>query len=786
MTVSFQPAQGTLKLSKKHQAILDAAKRVEKEGAKEEDFATFIANGAGTDSKDAMPSKLLIKKGQVWWQVLEAVLQEAAANASVPEKEGMSQNPTPQDVEKMRKEGKAKLEEQVALYHKEAKLSKSDAVWMKTVMKDGTASDRCSALTLAFQQSPVHGLEHLKALLAIAQSHNRHDSLLALDAIKETFGDDEIKLLPAGRKLLYIHQQPLRMVHGLDRVRPLAAMLWVVEETLKQIYLDVIRLLEVLSQDAITYSRERACRHLFDLLKNGSPVEQAQNILTLLCNKLGDGERRLASRIPFYLTELVNAHPQQLTLLACEHVKAVVDRKGVSDKTRYYALTFLVQIRLSPSQPGITAVLLQIYFGLFQQYIVDNLQAASKPSKYPKRDKRIRQKKRARGEEPADSATAALNIPAEHARMARILLTGINRAFPFAVEASTAPSTANKTTTEAHTGANLKHLLLQFSQPLLKMCATTVALPTTLQALQLLLLLAPTGPDSLKNQIIKEIETILAEQVRLRSASASHALFLRVFHQLVSIGKGGLVLIKDEKHVGQLLKSLLRFCLSVISPAFTVGALAVTGDSLQRRPGVRASMLQSAPENIADARDQGLWELIALSRHYHPRVRRLAGSLLKCGALPALNPSSADALVHQKPFEYLSLTTLLAAWTRMDRKSQLGKDDRDLNRVMADAEEFDFIHHFAALKDSTSKTAADSAADLDAEADRLMEEEIARGAIDDEDIDFGSDGDDDEDDGDEDFDFGGSEDENSDCEGNDLDAAADDVFMDADDFDGDI
>ena len=283
------------------------------------------------------------------------------------------------------------------------------------------------------QASPLHALEHLKALGEMAKSKSRHEALLALDAMRDLFTSAESKILPPHRKLRYVHQQP-----GIDKLenaemRRKCALLWYWEESLKAAYLEMIRVLEIIAQDPIGHSRQRACRILYELLR-ANPHEQDSNIMSLLANKLGDSERILASRIPYYFTELVNAHPKVLTAGAIEHMRTVIDRTGVTDRTRYYALCFLIQIRLTRSTPAITASLLQIYLGLFTKYILNNLEAVQgRNKKDAKRrlQKRIRHKQKKRGE-----AVESVEVPEEHARLAKALLTGINRAFPSGAETS--------------------------------------------------------------------------------------------------------------------------------------------------------------------------------------------------------------------------------------------------------------------------------------------------------------------------------------------------------------
>lgn len=693
-------------------------------------------------------------------------------------------------VEKLRKEGASVMEGEVAKHKREQKLSKIDAEWYKTVLKKGTISDRISAYTLAFQASPLHGLEHLKSLLEMAKSKSRHEALLALDALKDLFCQNECPLIPPGRKLRYMHQQPVNALGTCTpELRRQAALLWYFEESLKAAYLEIIKTAEILTQDPILHARERGCRLIYEMLR-ANPFEQESNIMALLANKLGDSERRLASRIPYYFSELVNAHPRQLTLSAVEHVRQVMDRPGVSDRCKYYALTFLVQIRLSRSAPAITAALLQIYLGLFKTYIINSIaQESSKDNKKnkfnSKRQKRLRHRQKQRG-----IVVEAPSVPEEHARMAKMLLTGINRAFPFASNA----------------GDELKQLLLSFSVPLLQLCQPGVAFPTTIQALNLLLTLAP-HDQSLRQSVLRAIQSLLDNQDRLRTASASYPLVIRVIGRSLTL----MIDSNDRAGVEIMLKSLLRFCLSIISPSFVVASLVLFEATLARLPVLKA-MVHVAPDSIDSARKGSAFELVALTRHYHPRVRRYALALLRtCRASTA-----ADAEINAAPFEKISFSLFLDVWSRMRRTEKKEAADKKksaaasaalvdgldsdgenelANRVFQQDEsrkrapkltdnaeiaaalytqdEFSFVADFAAEKDrrtaaeveraekARKKRRAGSEADeddIEAEADAFMEEAI-RGMIpgegdSDDDFDYGSiGGDSDDEEADEDDDF---------------------------------
>lgn len=669
---------------------------------------------------------------------------------------------SPQLVEKLRNEGASVMEGEVAKYKREQNLSKADSEWMKMVLKKGTVSDRCSALTLAFQASPLHGLDHFKGLVEMAKSKSRNEALLALEAIKDLFAGQEGSIMPPGRKLRYLHQQSVSSItQCTPEQRRQAALFWYFEESLKTAYLEIIKVIEILTQDPILHARERGCRLAYQLLL-ANPHEQDGNILALLANKLGDSERRLSSRIPYYFAQLANTHSKLLTALAIEHIRQVIERPGVTDRTKYYALTFLVEVRLARGAPAVTAAILQVYLGLFKQYIVASMASAGEKNKFTsKRQKRLRHRQKRRGELPSTNDTLA--VPEEHARMAKMLLCGINRAFPFASNA----------------GEELKQLLLGFATPLLGLCSPKVAFPTTIQALNLLLTLAP-HDQALRQNVLGSIQGLLDQQDRLRLASASHPLMIRVLGRSLNL----LIEANDRQGIESLLKSLLRFCLAIISPAFVVAALVLFEAALARLPGLKG-MLNVAPESLEVAKKSSAFELVALTRHYHPRIKRYATALL--ASCRTASNSTTDKEVNAAPFEKISFALFLSVWNRMRRaggkasgkkNKSVDSDDSDddfearmaegvfskstekksdnaqITAALYAQDEYAFVGVFAAEKDrqmaaeearrqakrakkrkeENSDADFDYSDDIEAEADAIMEKAI-RGMIGDEDVD---------------------------------------------------
>lgn len=100
------------------------------------------------------------------------------------------------------------------------------------------------------------------------------------------------------------------------------------------------------------------------------------------------------------------------------------------------------------------------------------------------------------------------------------------------------------------------------------------------------------------------------------------------------------------------------------------------------------SMINTAPESIEVARSEGFYELIALSRHYQPRVRRYALAILETSRLPP--ETASDRQVLAEPFEKLSFLMLLDVWNRMRRTQQQQKSAKSDDESEADEPKNDF------------------------------------------------------------------------------------------------
>lgn len=309
--------------------------------------------------------------------------------------------------------------------------------FLSTIMSSGTMNDKVSALTLAVQESPVHNIRALEALLGLASKKNRSQAIIALAALVDLMGTGLV--LPSERKLRAFHQQPA-LVGALQEASVLTwnpsaglpggltgphLISWAYEDWLKGTYFKIIQLLEVWCRDEIEYSRSRALDFVFGLLRE--KPEQEANLLRLLVNRLGDRDRKISSRASYLLLQLQSAHPGMKTVIIRTIEHEILLRPREPLKARYYAINTLNQTILSSREKSVAVSLLNIYFGTFTAMLKNGEMASvSHPSEAS--DTKAKSQRRQRN--PPVKKAGNEGELAE--KVVSAVLVGINRAVPFA------------------------------------------------------------------------------------------------------------------------------------------------------------------------------------------------------------------------------------------------------------------------------------------------------------------------------------------------------------------
>ncbi|XP_064621873.1 CCAAT/enhancer-binding protein zeta-like [Lineus longissimus] len=428
-------------------------------------------------------------------------------------------------IENLRHYASRLLEDDTKLYKNKKDSSKSsDVAWMKKVISSGTLSDKVAGLTVLIQDDLVHNLSCLDTLINMVTTKGKRECLLALDTLKELFLSD---LLPDNRKLKTFEQHPLSAVDelasGNKDSRDKRLLMWYVEDQLKEAYAKFVKALEGISHDTLPASKKKAMNVIFELLI--SKPEQEKVLLMMLINKLGDPDYKIASKGAHFLTQLVEKHPNMKHVLTLE-IERLLYRTNISPKAQYYAICFLNQIILSQAECKLATRLIGVYFSFFKSYVK-------------------------KGE--VDS------------KMMSALLSGVNRAYPFATD-------KEKIGEQMNTLYKLVHI---------------VNFNTSIQALMLLYQVMGTNENLSDRYYMALYKKLLDPDLRHCS---KQAMFLNLLFKSLT---------KDdaEKRVMAFLKRLLQIC-SYQSPCFVCAALVLFSEVIKAKPGLLN--LQNIPEDSDD------------------------------------------------------------------------------------------------------------------------------------------------------------------------------------------
>lgn len=284
-----------------------------------------------------------------------------------------------------------------------------DTKWISQVLTSGTSSDKLAALVLLVQQSPIHGLKHLDSLLQLANKKSHRDAMQVIEAVKDLFLTN---LLPHDRKLYTFHmrihqflQNVINLPSGIKntgnsgqaskyKLNGETLVRWYFEDELKQRYAKFLRILaNAMTESTITFFKIGTMKTAHELLTERPEAEGT--LLTMLVNKLGDPDGSIASKTNSLLTQLIERHEAMKSIIIRE-VRQFVYQPNLALRSQYYGILFLNQLPLQRHYPSLAIDLISTYFTLFETCIKRN-QLGSK--------------------------------------LLSALLTGINRAFPYATEA---------------------------------------------------------------------------------------------------------------------------------------------------------------------------------------------------------------------------------------------------------------------------------------------------------------------------------------------------------------
>ncbi|RMD42697.1 hypothetical protein DV735_g2395, partial [Chaetothyriales sp. CBS 134920] len=552
----------------------------------------------------------------------------------------------------------ALLAEENEVYRQEQQPGSQHSFY-NTVVTSGTLSDKISALSLAVQESPIHNVKALEALLGLSKKRSRAQAVDVLRALKDLLAQGS--LLPSDRRLYHFPSQPglHRACSKLKRWVPGDALprgieeqhliAWAFEDWLKHRYFDILQTLEVWCNDEIEFAKSRALSYVYELLRE--KAEQESNLLRLLVNKLGDPVKKIASQASYLLRELLQVHPAMKGVVVSAIETDFIFRPGQSLHGKYYATITLNQTALSSHQSDLAVQLLGIYFGLFSSILKTSARGDGEGVAAPT-EKSLTRAQRQRAQSKKTAGQPQKEDLQE--KLISAILTGVNRAYPYA------SSDDNGTTFSEHLDTLFK-------------IAHSTNFNTSIQAMLLIQQLSAMHQPSSDRFYRLLYESLLDPRLVV---SSKQQMYLNLLHRSL---KADL----NSKRVMAFVKRILQI-LSLHEPSFICGAFFLlkdldaafpsllslvdqpaeadleeevfkdvddnneasdTVDDTPQVPSHAYNAHKRAPEH-ANADNSCAWELIPYLSHFHPSVLVSAEKYLTHDKLPGKPDLSLHTLMH--------------------------------------------------------------------------------------------------------------------------------------------
>ncbi|RDL42133.1 ARM repeat-containing protein [Venustampulla echinocandica] len=560
-------------------------------------------------------------------------------------------------IESLKQYAVSLLEKDSNLYASKHLSSSSSHRFLSTIMSSGTLSDKVSALTLVIQESPVHTTQSFENLLVLAKKRSRAQAVNALGALKDLLGSGVV--LPSDRRLRSFASQPgllgtlqensvaswklgQRLPGNLTKSLLIS---WAFEDWLKEAYFDMLKVLEGWCNDEVLYARSRAVTYVYELLKD--KPEQEANLLRLLVNKLGDPDKKIASRTSYLLLQLQVSHPLMKPIIIASIETELLLRPGQSSHAKYYAINTLNQTILRATEDEVAKKLLDIYFELFVSLLKKPDPKALQAGPVVNRKGQVqgggapmgkKAKDKAAKEEEAKSASQETTE-----KMISAVLTGVNRAFPF--------SKADDVSLEKHMGTLFR-------------ITHSSNFNTSIQALMLIEQLATSKQLSVDRFYRTLYESLLDPRL---VTSSKHALYLNLLFRALRADL-------SIKRVKAFAKRLLQI-VTLHQPPFICGIIYLLRELETTFPGLKTLLtdpeaddeddeevfrdvpededlnvpeqeqnIESKPVEAYDGRKRDpehsnadkscLWESIPFLVHFHPSVSLFASRLVNNETMP--------------------------------------------------------------------------------------------------------------------------------------------------------
>ncbi|CAD1478872.1 unnamed protein product [Heterotrigona itama] len=297
------------------------------------------------------------------------------------------------EISHLRNEAKKYLDSEISVFQlKESKYTDSETTWLRTALTQGTTSDKVAAAIVLVQNNPKYNLPRLIKLVNQVRVAKHNQCNMIIKSLRDLFLFD---LLHPKFKLLRFEEQNLDELvkfnsESTDLSKKKLMVHWYFEDQLREQYEHFVMSLATIASDTVDVNREVAISVMTDLLIGNA--EQEHKLLELIVNKIGDPSSKIGSKVIFCLNKLLHEHPN-MKLVVLREVEKLLFRKNVAQRAQYYAICLLTQFLLSKKDEKLASTLIEVYFAFFK---------------------------------------ACLKKGEPDSRMMAAILTGVNRAYPFA------------------------------------------------------------------------------------------------------------------------------------------------------------------------------------------------------------------------------------------------------------------------------------------------------------------------------------------------------------------
>ncbi|VVT55489.1 uncharacterized protein SAPINGB_P004622 [Magnusiomyces paraingens] len=517
-------------------------------------------------------------------------------------------------IEALHTQAKALLSKENEIFIHEGNKSGAQKQFLSQLLSAGTLSDKISAYTLLVQESPLHSVKYFNAMLGLCRKKSRGNALQSIAALKDMFING---VLP-DRKLRYFKNQPTLS----NKTPPEVLILWAFEDWLKGFFFSLVQILEILSHDTVSYVRSSTVDHILDLLK--SKPEQEANLLRLGVNKLGDNDKQVASRVSYLILKIEEVHPVMNKVIA-DSVSELIFRPSSDYHARYYSTITLNQTILTHKNKDVANSLIRTYLSLFELLLAETSKDKEAKAEEAKPQKKPRHKhtkgKQAR-KTPVKTSEAVKEE--EFDKLISAILTGMNRAYPFAdLPKDVFESHINtiyRVTHSANFNTGIQALILLFQMSQGEKSLSDRFYRTLYESL-----LDPRLASSSKLRLYLNLMfKALKQDTNQDRAKAFTKRLIQVADHWINIGviSGVIYLISELKKASPTMKSLIS----------DKPAVAAVAKKLEEKSEEKAEDEDKEVELIdkydgrkrdptfANAGKTKVWEAIPLLNHFHPTV----------------------------------------------------------------------------------------------------------------------------------------------------------------------